>query len=842
MPSISGQVLFNVTNSTPSTGTPVSGVQIALVDNSNGNGLIIDTDSSGNYLFNNVNSGSYTIVECFGESSSGVSPGDFSTATTLTSLTPADPGIGNVPSPPASANAVQSLSRNTITPVTVVASNITGQNFVDSPVNNVPLPALDTTLVGSNLVTDAANGTWGTLPNGTIVPSQPVTIPYPGVVQGFNFVQATTLSPQDGNYSIININTFTQFNGWFNTSDHTSRDETGRLILVNGATPGALIFTQTIPNVTPNKNYLLSLWVMNLFNSGNLPAVGVRVLTLGGSTIFNQPLSNIPITSIPTWRESSTLLSVGNNSSVILQVYSNGAAGDGNDYAIDDIAFSEAQVNTVLNSTKYVDKEYATLGDILKYTITLENTGQSTVENIVFSDTIPTGTVFNTNSVTINGTTINGLNPTPPGFTLSSPSTIRSGQVVTLTFQVTVNTIPSPNPINNSAKINYSITPIVGGATVPQTVISNEVDTTVNYSELRATKSRDMAFVTIGDIITYTIPISNYGTTIANAVYFSDTIPNGTTLIEDTFNINGVIISGTTPNPPGSVNIGNIENGQVKTVSFKVIVNTIPTPNPIPNSANIIYSYTVDPSIPTVNNSSANTNVVNSQFNAAILSSEKIVNKAFANIGDVLTYTITFKNNGNVTAQNVVFQDTIPNDVTIVPSSLIQDGVTISGSSNPPGVTLPNVIAPGQTSTVVFKVTINTIPNPNPIPNVATATFTYTVDPAQSPNRTMENGTNSNTVNTQVNTANLSGIVKSVNKSFATCGEILVYTITVPNSGNTTSINVIVKDTVPSGTMFVPGSVVIDGFSTSFSPDSINIGTIPSGGQSVITFSVRVIC
>lgn len=846
MPSISGQVRFNVTNSSPTTGTAVPGVQIALVDSS-GNGLVIDTDASGNYFFGTVPAGGYAIVEAFGSTSSGISPGDFSNAAPLVGVAPADPPITFMPSPPASANFVQSLSPNVITPVTIVAGNISGQNFVDGPVKDLPITKLDMTLVGSNVITSANNGDWGTLPNGTVAASAEASTPYPGVVPGFSYVLPGASSPGDGQYTVMNINNLSMFTGvWYNTADHTSRDETGRFWLAGSS--GILgIFTETIP-VKANTYYVFSGWIMNPINasSGFLPSqLTIKVLGALGNTIYNQSLLSIEEQNVlPLWNESSTLFNTGNNTVINFQMITAGSSGNGNDYVIDDLVIQEADVDTILTTEKFVSKDFASIGDTLDYTIVLTNTGQSTMQNIVFSDTIPLGTNFKTGSVKINNTTFAGLNPTPPGFTLTSPSTMKSGDVVTINFSVLVNTLPTVNPIPNSSVTNYFFIPIVGGATVPQTVISNEVNTQVNQAEIRTSKERDLAFVTIGDIITYKIPVGNFGTTIASNVILIDTIPNGTTLVPGSVSINGGLVLNTTPNPPG-INLGSIDSGSITTVVFQVIVTSIPTPNPILNSASTTYNYTVDPSIPTIKSGSHNTNIVASQFNDAILGTTKLVNKQFANIGDILTYTIPIINIGNVTATNIIFIDTIPTDTTLVAGSLKQDGTAVSGGDpNPPGVTLPNGIRPLSISTVTFQVTVNTIPNPNPIPNSAALTYDYIIDPTTTPNRVGVNSADTNTVTTQINNASLGNITKLVDKNFATCGDTVTYTIVLPNSGNITAFNVIVKDTIPSGTSLVTSSVLVNNIS---SPGAnLNTGiTIPNiapGSAATIIFSVKVIC
>ncbi|MCV5434899.1 DUF11 domain-containing protein, partial [Escherichia coli] len=68
----------------------------------------------------------------------------------------------------------------------------------------------------------------------------------------------------------------------------------------------------------------------------------------------------------------------------------------------------------------------------------------------------------------------------------------------------------------------------------------------------------------------------------------------------------------------------------------------------------------------------------------------------------------------------------------------------------------------------------------------------------------------SNSAGTQVNLADING-TKSVNKLFTDIGETLTYSIALANIGNITATNVIYKDPIPSGTIFIPGSVNVNG-------------------------------
>lgn len=75
------------------------------------------------------------------------------------------------------------------------------------------------------------------------------------------------------------------------------------------------------------------------------------------------------------------------------------------------------------------------------------------------------------------------------------------------------------------------------------------------------------------------------------------------------------------------------------------------------------------------------------------------------------------------------------------------------------------------------------------------------------------------------------------------CRKNAGWPISIPNSGNITATNVVLSDTVPSGTVFVPSSILVNGaLSGATSPISIPLGSINPGSTTTVSFSVRVQC
>ncbi|MGM1589603.1 DUF11 domain-containing protein, partial [Bacillus cereus group sp. BceL221] len=100
------------------------------------------------------------------------------------------------------------------------------------------------------------------------------------------------------------------------------------------------------------------------------------------------------------------------------------------------------------------------------------------------------------------------------------------------------------------------------------------------------------------------------------------------------------------------------------------------------------------------------TNIVSTQVNNATVTMTKAVDKNFADIGDILTYTVSFTGTGNTNANNVIFTDVIPTGTTFVVNSVTIDGTTQVGANPANGVNIGS-IPTGTTKNVSFQVVVN---------------------------------------------------------------------------------------------------------------------------------------
>ncbi|MED2634541.1 DUF11 domain-containing protein, partial [Bacillus thuringiensis] len=503
---------------------------------------------------------------------------------------------------------------------------------------------------------------------------------------------------------------------------------------------------------------------------------------------------------------------------------------NGDAYMLNTVGLQININSPTIQATKSVNKSVAAIGDILTYTVTIPNTGLLPANNVTFTDILPNGTSFIPGTVTVDNVPQTNANPAA-GISLG---TINNGASRTVTFQATVVSLPSQNPISNTANITFQYTPIAGGTTFNGLATSNSAGTQINLADINGTKSVNKIFTDIGETLTYSIALANIGNIAATNVIYTDPIPSGTTFIPGSVTVNGVTQAGA--NPANGISIGSIAANSTTTISFQVLVPSIPQTNPILNSGTTTYQYIPVPNQPAVSGTDT-TNIVSTQVNNATVTMVKAVDKNFADIGDTLTYTVSFTGTGNTNANNVIFTDVIPTGTTFVLNSLTIDGTTQVGANPANGVNIGSIPS-GTTKNVTFQVVVNTIPVSNVVSNGSNASYQYTVNPIQSP---VTKNISSNLVSTQINNANVT-LTKSTNKQFATIGETIGYTILITNSGNTAANNVQLTDPLPNGTILTLGSVTLNGVLQNVdSLVALPIGTIPAGATFILSFQVTVI-
>ncbi|MGM2833284.1 DUF7507 domain-containing protein, partial [Bacillus cereus group sp. Bce025] len=606
------------------------------------------------------------------------------------------------------------------------------------------------------------------------------------------------------------------------TLTNTGNIPASATLLTDGLGPGASF----IPN---------SITINNVSQPGLDPSLGIHLedISPGGITFIT---FQVKILAIPP---SGTLT----NNALVNYEY---AVNPTETPAVGSTV-TNTTVTPIVDATLVINKNasttFATIGDTITFTSVVTNTGNTTANNIIFTDSIPSGTTFVPNSFKINGVTVPNTNP---------QNSIHIGNLnanasVTLSFQVNITTLPNPNPIPNQSSLQYSFIVDINEPPVSRTVQSNKTFTQVNSASVIATKTASNAFAAVGDTITYTTTLTNSGNTTANTPVFIDILPAELSFVPDSVQINTIPQLGFRPD--NGVPLDSIPVGGTTTISFQAIVGSIPATNPTLNQSSTTYSIIVNPTQPPVTET-ATSNPTLVQINEAIIQATKSVDRLFSDIApgnSFLTYTVLLENIGNVTATNILFTDSIPNNTVFIEDSVRVGGVLLSGVNPANGIPIGDIIA-GDFINVTFRVQVVSIPNPiftigpggpnSPVVNGASIHYQFMTGPNLP---LVSRSTTSNPVSTQINSGEIA-LVKSVDKTFATIGDTISYTITLSNPGNVTLQNIIFTDTLPDGTTFISGTLTNDSGTQQIGNPSngIQIGNINPNGTAVITLNVLV--
>ena len=484
--------------------------------------------------------------------------------------------------------------------------------------------------------------------------------------------------------------------------------------------------------------------------------------------------------------------------------------------------------------TKTANVSEAQVGDKITYTVALGNAEGAVyeIENASMTDVIPAELDFEDGSVQVDGVTADYSfdNETR---TLTVPlGDIKPATEKTITFSVTVNDAAYGKTVYNTA--------VMSGDNIPDT---EGTDDGVSIGDGKARpnieKRSDKSSAKVGDKIAYTLSLSNSETAtvpVENAVV-TDAIPAGLTFEYGSVMLDGSTTSNFTYDENTrllTVNVGSIETDTSRTVSFVATVNEDAYNTTIRNLATL----TSDNAEP-VQDKDDGVIVADGRTDLSVV---KTVDKSSAKVGDTLTYTIEVSNGAGaeVNIRDAVMADTIPDGLTFR-GNVTVDGYSAAYQYDNESQTLSvplDAIAPGQTKTVCFDVLVNSDAYGMTIENTAIVSGSNALDAEDTDDGvTIEDGTPDGHAG-----------AKSANKTVASVGDTITYTITLQNGALATAdwADVIVTDVLPDGVSFA-GNIQKDGQATTeYSYDSssrtltLTPYAISPDTQVVYTFDVTV--
>lgn len=284
----------------------------------------------------------------------------------------------------------------------------------------------------------------------------------------------------------------------------------------------------------------------------------------------------------------------------------------------------------VIEISKQVDFPTAVLGQQLTYTFTITNSGTAAADANFVTDTLPLGTVFVTDSVSIDGISVPGVDPV----TGIDIGTLPPGILRSISFQVTVVSRPPNDIINNQGRVDFVYQIIGGGPFERGSIPSNEVSTLFLPAEISLTKTVAPDQARPGTVVEYTYLLLNTGAVALNNIQINDQLLGFHQFIASL--------------PPGS--------GATLTQDY-----TIPSGTP---SGTMIEN--------TVTAHSDEAGPVQAQALLTVLpvyglQLTKTADRVFVNPGETVVYTLSIQNTSNAPLTNIFVEDSLSGFSTVIP-------------------------------------------------------------------------------------------------------------------------------------------------------------------------------
>jgi len=423
-------------------------------------------------------------------------------------------------------------------------------------------------------------------------------------------------------------------------------------------------------------------------------------------------------------------------------------------------------------------------GGTTTYTVTVGNSGPSSVVGAAIADIIPAAIQSDTFTAVgaggASGFTANGagnINDTvnmPAGSTIvyTIVANIRASATGTLVNTATVTPpggVIDPTPGNNTSADTDSLTP---------------------QADLSVTKTDNVASVVPGGSTTYTIVVTNNGPSNVTAATIADIMPAGIT--SDTYTAVATLgATGFTANGSGNIN-DTVTMPAGSTITYTVVADISASANgTLVNTATVTPPGGVTDPTPG-NNSATDTDTLAAQVTLAVVKTDGSANYT---PGGTAVYLVTVANSGASDALNVTVTDLLPPGLTLTANvSCTANGNAtcgpVIGSIGGTSFSMTNgIVGAGMGNSLVFTVPVAFAPSmtANPLQNTATATDIATGSNASD--------TDSDALAPQVSLS----VAKSDGSATYTPGGSATYTLTITNGGLSNATNVTINDPLPAG-------------------------------------------
>jgi uncharacterized repeat protein (TIGR01451 family) len=512
----------------------------------------------------------------------------------------------------------------------------------------------------------------------------------------------------------------------------------------------------------------------------------------------------------------------------------------------------------------------ATPGDTIRYTLRIENSNDTVIDNFSIVDeldrlnAVPAFAAGTLNIVSIpvgadgSNSNANGGAAGTGMLDVRNLSLSGLGDSLEITFEVQLApVIANDTIVLNQSQAIYSGNPVavsddpnVNGVADPN-VEGDEDPTEIliqsapyfDIDKISTYVDGDPSVLLAGETLRYTITVQNTGTENATGVTMTDMVPSNTSYVANSTTLDGAPVADGANGSPliDGIPLGDIAaGGAAVSVVFDVVVYPdVPDGTIISNQA---FVSAPDHGLADLPSDDPRTELVDDPTrdvvgNYPLLYALKTAalqidngSPGIVDPGDTLRYTITIYNNGNVPATMVELLDNVPQNTTYVADSTTLDGAPVGQPDNGVFPLAARVLAgtdgtldPGASTTMTFDLQVDLgTPRGTQIINQATVYSAEVANLLSDSDGDPSNGNQPTVV--IVGDAQFLSIIKDVavvGGGTAISGATLQYTVTIQNIGTVPAQYVQIRDDLdevnPGYITYVDQSAMLNGIATGVS-------------------------
>ena len=361
-------------------------------------------------------------------------------------------------------------------------------------------------------------------------------------------------------------------------------------------------------------------WSFTVTNTGNVSLSNIAVND-PYLTALDKTVTVSPTTLAPGETVTATVTSTASQAEVDAGIVSNTATASGVEPVNGASITSQPSTATVelvrhaaLSVEKVADKQQATIGDTINYTITITNTGSVTLANITYDDPLlgKTGVAAPETTLAPGASTTINLSYGPV-----TEADATAGNVVNVVtaYGTPPAGVDPPEP--------------------PSDTVTTPVSSLPAISIAKSVEPARVENAKVGDEVEWSFTVTNTGNVTLNTIAIADEMLAARNItvtgLPDTLAPQGAVtVKARMPLTQQDINAGVVDNVAVATAVNPVDSQPVSSD---PDDAQVVIDRVPG------------------------LALEKITDKQQANIGDTINYTITITNTGNVTLAPVTVND-----------------------------------------------------------------------------------------------------------------------------------------------------------------------------------------